>query len=260
MKYSIKKLIRNLKFLMKYDLQEIEKENLIKQYNMIEDICMQEILDLDKNSLKHSLDILNYQDTVDLLIKEPKSFCRFGDGEIELMLGNSIPFQKYDEKLKKILLEILESNNDNLYVGISYHYFHVVRNLNIKAKNFYILNGKKYKEFLLEHCYKNRCYIASEFTLTYISFDKFDYEKHFEKLKKLFTERELAIFAGEGILNKLNYNIFETAKSIEFIDCPKINAFDEFQKILERALGVPPRKNLGVYIRTDIESIGLLSI
>lgn len=248
MKYSLKRLFKNLRFLMKYNLNEKQEELKLDVLKSVEDIYYYEILDNDKDSSKYMLDVLNYNKTIDLLLDKPKSFCRFGDADIEIMKGNNCPYQKYDERLKNILLEILEKDNEKLYVGINYNYFHSISNLNEFNKKFYLLHVPKYRKFLLKHCNKGRQYIAAGFTQLYTISTEYNYFDYFKKIKLLFKDRELVIVAGNGILDKLQFDIFELAKSKEYIKAPNFHAFSEFDKLLNEALSYPPDKKTFVFI------------
>ena len=106
MKYSLSRFIKNLKFLMKYNLNAEHDKLKLDILKSVEDIYYYEVLDKEKEKHRYMLDVLNYDKTIDLLLNQPKSFCRFGDGEIEIMMGNNIPFQKYNEELKNIMLKI----------------------------------------------------------------------------------------------------------------------------------------------------------
>ena len=53
---------------------------------------------------------MTIDESIEYLIKNKCSLSRFGDGEMKLILGNRISFQKYDSKLSKRLKEVLQSN------------------------------------------------------------------------------------------------------------------------------------------------------
>lgn len=164
------------------------------------------------------------------------------------MMGKDIPFQKYNEELKNIMLEILKNNNKNLYVGINYNYFHSLDNLNTINKEFYLLYARKYRDFLFEYCNKNRQYIAAGFTQLYTLLVDYNYSDYFKKIKLLFKDRELVIVAGHGVLDKLQFDIFELAKSREYIQAPNLHAFSEFDNLLNAALDFPSDKKTFVFI------------
>ena len=205
MKYSLKRFLKNLKFLLKHDLDKKDKDLKVDILKSVEDIYYYEILDKEKEKHRYMLDVLNYDKTIDLLLNQPKNFCRFGDGEIEIMMGNNIPFQKYNEELKNIMLKILESNNENLYVGINYNYFHSIDNFNETNKNFYLLYAKKYRDFLLKHCNKNRKYIAAGFTQLYMGLNNFNYKQE-QYIGKNFAASMLI----DKITDTHGYKLYET--------------------------------------------------
>lgn len=248
MKYSLGRLLKNLKFLMKYDLSNKEKKLKFEILSSVEDIYIYRISNSINNLKDSLLTVLDPEKTLDLLLNEPKSFCRFGDGEIELCMGKGIPFQKYDLDLQKILLEILQRNSDNMYVGIDYNYFSSINYLTETVKKFQIDNAKKYRDFLMKMCYRERIYIATGFTSIYLTYNNYNYDNYYKKVKNLFKDKELVIFAGNGILNKLKYDVFELARTKEYINAPSSNAFSDFENILEIAYSYPADRKTLVFI------------
>ena len=53
------------------------------------------------------------------------SVVRFGDGEIDLMTGHSIPYQDYNEKLAKRLQQILQTKVMKNYWFVSLMFFQI---------------------------------------------------------------------------------------------------------------------------------------
>ena len=60
--------------------------------------------------------------------------------------------------------------------------------------------------------------------------------KHYDKIKTLFKDKNVVLFIGKGIKNKFKYNIFEDAKSIEYVEGPNVNAFNEYENLLAKAV------------------------
>lgn len=57
--------------------------------------------------------------TLDYIVENQSSIIRFGDGEMDLMLGRSIPYQVYDENLASQLKEIISLQSDEkLVIGL----------------------------------------------------------------------------------------------------------------------------------------------
>lgn len=57
-------------------------------------------------------------ETLTAIVERKASIARFGDGEFNLILGQSIGFQPYSETLSKKLFKVLKSDNPNILVGI----------------------------------------------------------------------------------------------------------------------------------------------
>ena len=240
--YSLRRFLRNIKFLLRYSLEEREIENRFQTLLYAEDMCRYEVLDPDDEVVIPK--ILSPEKTLKLLLEQPKSFARFGDGEVALIRGESISFQEYDPKLADAMMEIIGSDSDDLYVGINYGYFHTSRHMNLFNRKFYMLNIKPVRDFLLKNCNCNRTYIAAGFNQMYMISDDGDLEQYYSQIKNLFKDRDLVIFAGKGIFDSLDYDVFELAASKEYVWGPNKNAFSQYDEIFEKALTYGKDKTL----------------
>lgn len=233
MKYSLKKLIKNIKYLMNSDLYEDFSKQELKLFNDIEENYIYEFSDKLKNLQKPK--ILDYQNTLKLIVNKPKSFVRLGDGEIDIMKGKDIPFQIYDPKLAAILSTILEDQTTDMYIGINYSYFYDTSYLDDVTRKFYLIGTPQHRQFLLTHCNMNREYINATFNQVYMGADNIDHAEYYNSLKKLFKDKKIVIFAGKGILDDLKYDLFEFSHSKEIVLGPSINAFSDYEEILLKA-------------------------
>ena len=239
----IKNLLSNIKYLTKISLSNNETEQMYQTLLRVEDFYLYELSETD--FVNHEkLQVLDYDKTVQLMIDCPKSFCRFGDGEIDLIQGKDIPFQKYEEKLSDILLTLLSSNIPDIYIGINYNYFNSTKNLNEFNRKFYLTSVKPYRDFLNNICFRERTYIAAGFNQLYMIMKEYDYDKYYGNIIKLFKGREIVVFAGKGIIDHLRYNIFEYSKSCEYEEGSIKNAFSEYEELIERSKKYPKSKTL----------------
>ena len=229
-------LLKNIKYLMNHSLNEEKKDIIYNTLIRLDDYYKYEILD-DMEYINNMpvLDVYNYDETINLLLNKPKSFCRFGDGEIELIEGKGIPFQEYNEVLGRRLKNILHTYYRDMYVGINYNYFHNTRNMNELNRKFYLYDVKVYREKLLKYCNPTTKYIAAGFNQLYMVMQKFDYDNYYDKIKSVFKDKELVVFCGVGILEKHEYNVFENCDSIEYVSFPNKNAFACYSEILNKA-------------------------
>ena len=159
-------LRKNIKFLSKYNIYKLEQifenggvEEFVDSYI---DYEIKNGVGIDENN---KLKVLDRYETIDLLLEQPKCLCRFGDGEVELMQGNSIVFQKYDKDLADGLKNILTNNIQNLYVGVGYTMFHSSREMLPCVREFNWSLGRIYRRFFLENANKSRTYIDAGFTI-----------------------------------------------------------------------------------------------
>lgn len=241
--YSLITFLKNIKFLLTHQLSELERDTAYRALSQVEDVYYYEIMDAGNNKpeIPH---ILPPEESLELILREPKSFVRFGDGEINIINGKSIPFQDYNQNLAQIMLEILEKNVNNLYVGINYSYFHTSKHMNEYNRKFYLLDVKPLREFLLKHCNLKRTYIAAAFNQMYIGSNGNDLHEYYSKIKSMFRNRDLVIFAGQGILDGFENDVFEEANSKEFVWGPSKNAFDHYDEIYAKACTYGKEKTL----------------
>ena len=87
----------------------------IKRYSKFCQVCLNEIL-------FDGLNIASREETIKEIIVNNKSIARYGDGEFEIIFGNRISFQDSNKFLKNKLLEVLNSNLDNLLIGLNIPY------------------------------------------------------------------------------------------------------------------------------------------
>lgn len=186
------------------------------------------------------LKILNSIDTLNLLLESPKSFYRFGDGEILLMSGGNAGTQKNDSVLAEKLYNALTDTSVNAYIGIGYDYF----DFNLWSESefsnrFYLMGAKEYRQFYMENCENDYTYIDTGFSQRYFLMDLEEAENWFKKLKLLFKGHSVTLFMGEQAYNSLNYYVFDEAEEIKVEFCPSRNAFDHYNELMERARRLP---------------------
>ncbi len=219
-------LVRNLVYLSKFSLKTVMKFpyfGLNLQY-LIEDIAWR-TSDSDIKKPK----IYNSDETLNVILNTKMSLARFGDGELEIISGNDIPYQKYDKKLAEGLKNVLKNKQDNLLVGINYDYFHYtdLRKLDNVSKEFSLYSVPKYRNRLLEYIDFERQYGSAGIAVR--QSDRLDF---YEKFKEVFKNKEIVVVACREAINSLKYNIFDCAKNIDYIFVPNINAYEKYNQIL----------------------------
>lgn len=227
-KIKIENLKDNLKYLLTNNLYD--REYKIKD-ETIED-CIT-FFDEEKESIKN-INILGYEESLEKLLEAPKSYIRFGDGEVDIIRGHDSLFQQYDSELAYRLKTILEDSDDSFYVGINKSYYQSPVVFSEHNRRFYRIRGTELRRFFNTICSRERKYYldASCFGAYFRFNDDFDYKKHYEKLEQLFKGKKVAVVAGEGIIRNLEFNLFSCADSLIEISAPKKNAYSASEKIL----------------------------
>lgn len=180
------------------------------------------------------LHILSTEETLHALEEENFSFLRFGDGEIAIAEGQGIPFQEANQKLAERLQELLSVKEKGLKIGIPYYYMHPVNTLNPFVQNFTYSLGKQ-RKYLLKNCNKANTYIDTCLTQVYQTYADYDFETYYARMQKLLQGKNVTVICGEGVLDKLQYNALDVCNSVEYLYGPSMNAYSEYDKLLEHA-------------------------
>lgn len=180
--------------------------------------------------------IYNAQETINFLLNSEKSLARFGDGEITLIDGKNIPYQKYDPILAQKLTEILKNNQENLIVGINHHYYYPKYNVdnNLIKKNFQLHAIPIFRSRLNDLIDYSKEYCDAGFTGNVV----YDNERKmfFENIKKLWENKNVILVHCKEAYEKLKFNIFDNSKEQINIFVPNINSFGAYDEVLNKLL------------------------
>lgn len=230
MSLSIIRFLKNIKFLFEHSLREREDECAYRTLLLAEEMIEYGEVKPAEEVLK----ILTIEQTIDLLLEEKHSFCRFGDADMEVMMGHDCLYQEYDPRLAEIMIECLQKQNPNYLVGINYHYFHSSKALNPVNRKFYLVGISKYRRYLLDNCNRERTYLAAAFNQVYAVTTGMDYSEYYKKVIEWISREDIVMICGERVFDNIEYNIFDNAHSIEYIKGPTTNAFRVFDELLEK--------------------------
>lgn len=180
------------------------------------------------------INVLPILESLTYIKKNHASVVRFGDGEIDLMTGHSIPYQTHNDKLAKKLKQILQTeSNENLLVCLP-DVFSNIERYNQNAQIFWEGHFLKYSNFYLDNC--NSPFYGSTFiSRPYIDLvDKSVSETYFSSLKELWKEKDILIVEGATSRSGVGNDLFSEASSIKRIICPSKNAFQYYDEIFQK--------------------------
>ncbi|HEE9847352.1 TPA: DUF1792 domain-containing protein [Clostridium perfringens] len=186
-----------------------------------------------KNNLK---DISFYSDenTFDMIKKDKKSLCRFGDGEISWIYQDSKGYfgQENSKELSEMLHKIIFSEDDNILVGVP-NFFGEMKHYTKKHRESRNTHLAKYYKRWMELLNSNYCYADSLITRVYYGRIDNKAEYMFEKWKSVWENRDVIIIEGSQTRFGVGNDLLSNAKNIKRIIAPAENAFGKYSEILD---------------------------
>lgn len=181
--------------------------------------------------------IMSSQETIRKVIDERCSVCRYGDGELLMLLQDySIGFQKFNDELRRRLSEILVSNRKNVIVCLPYM-LKSMDNLNGQAYWYWEDFLQKNRQKIYNLTQKGKLYGDTQFTRPYIvKVDKSECLELFEMNKKIWEKKDVLIVEGKNTCLGVGNDLLANTKSIRRIIAPSKNAFEKYDLILEQTI------------------------
>ena len=192
---------------------------------------------------KGKIPILDSLQTLYLIQNRNLSIARFGDGEFNIVFNcKGVGFQKGSEDLSARLLEVLVSDHPDLLICMPYA-LNSTRNLNEHAQNFYSNWSSKYyrklSNLLQEYGVGNRLCGDANMTRPYKDWKTTAHAQAvFQEIRKLWQDQDLLIVEGRQTRLGVGNDLFDDAKSIKRILAPAVNAFDNYEEILQTVLSL----------------------
>lgn len=187
--------------------------------------------------------VLSIEETIDKIVQEKVSICRFGDSEFLYIIDNlSLPYQKQNQLLRSKMIEILNSDNPSILVGLPIGY-HSLNNLKKESYKTWRSQITWIYPRLKKYLPKGKVFYNASMTRLYMDYE--DTSKsgyYFEKIMKIWEGREILLLEGEKSRLGVGNTLFAKAKSVERILAPAHDAFDKYEDLLSEALKQPKHK------------------
>lgn len=160
------------------------------------------------------------------LVKQGKSLARFGDGEITLMDGDDIDFQKADPKLAAELANILKNEDENLLVClptmlIACNEYEV----NWWLKFWYVRWKELQQKLSFQHSYGHSMVTRPDFFIMYP-------DQAAASWKAIWHERKVILITGQGSRLNLDHRLFDNAGECQIIYSQAVNAYTDADRVI----------------------------
>ncbi len=181
--------------------------------------------------------IYSPHETIRVLQQTSLSLARFGDGELNLINGHSIPYQEYTPQLGARLREILSTSHKNLLVGINYWYFFPTLNPSLPSviSQFTIEQMPKFRRELLKFIDFNTQYADAGFT-TFMNSQQQDLTAWYDSCRKIWANKPVTVVGCKNVFDTLRNNIFDNASSMHTLLVPNKHAYRVYSSVLSELL------------------------
>jgi len=191
------------------------------------------IIGLYKDEIQVFIDrypaVWSEEETIQHLLENKSSICRFGDGELKLMVGEKHKsFQDVDHSLNSRLIEVLNSNVPNILVAI-----HPVRDFDSLGRiwqKFIIRIGSP----VLNLLDSNRSYPSMGVFRGLPKNTKENLVNRILKIKKLWEGRKILLVVGENSRFTFEEELFNNVESVDYVYAPAKNAFEVYDEIVNK--------------------------
>lgn len=182
-------------------------------------------------------EILSAEETLQRILDNRLSVCRYGDGELNIIRGAGNGFCSPDSALGERLEEILSyphEKEDNILICIP-GVIHSLARDTTDSRYFWHLHFSKTIKDWIRYCHRP-FYGDALISRFYINYLDRDYAARVTDMwKRIWDGRKLLIVEGAESRLGVGNDLFDNAADIKRILCPGKNAFDSYDEILEAA-------------------------
>lgn len=178
-------------------------------------------------------------ETLNHIIEHKSSICRLGDGEFNLIWGNNLGFQKCTPEISKRMKEVLESNEENILVGIpdvfddlqiyqpfTCNFWTEYRLVNLDKLKAILVGGKKY--------YNTQ-------TTRFVDFAEDQTDVVIPLFRKIWDKRDVFIVEGEQTRIGVGNDLLDNAENVYRILAPAKNAYDVYDNLVASVRNHAPK-------------------
>lgn len=172
------------------------------------------------------LRVIGEVETLATLRERRASIARYGDGELEIMIGGGIYFQEYDPELARRLRMILRSPRPNFLIGIPN--FDALQIKTQGRKGTWLRYRRMYS-----HLVRRGAAYHSAFVSRPASIVGLESAEYFREWQSIWEGREVVVVHHSEATAQ--HVLLRNARAVQHVFCPAQNAFREYATVLQRA-------------------------
>lgn len=210
---------------------------------------------------KNNIKVAGIGETIEELIRTEKSLVRLGDGEITMIRGRDLFFQKVNPEIVEGLGRILRYEHENLVTAIP-DIFGDLRVYRRESRDFWkehlLFGGKVYQTYCNKQRIYGNAYISRFY---YLMEDKRKCGKWVDRIRQIWKDRDVVIVEGEKTHNGVGNDLLDTAASVERIIGPSEQAYEKVDDIMACCREYPKDRlfliSLGIAAKFLVEKLFL---
>ena len=177
--------------------------------------------------------VMSAEETVARIRQDQLSISRFGDGEIQLMAGYDLNFQKYDADLARKLRETMRSEDVLVCLPDIFEKGHLKQYV-LNSQEFWKYSLISLRRFWYQDLTRKRRYGDALLTRFYMTVrNKQSVALFVTKLKRLWEQRDVVFIEGKESRLGVGNDLFDNARSIRRILGPVKNAFEHYETLMQ---------------------------
>ena len=180
--------------------------------------------------------VRSIEETILHIIEKKASICRFGDGELCIIKGESIEFQNYDPQLALRLCDILLTSNPQIFICIP-PVFDSMNGLTKEAQTFWKFYQNKKFYIWKQYLNTRREYYNAFVTRPYMAYrDKTHSSILFNNIREIWKEKNVLLVEGYESRIGVGNDLLNNVKSLKRILCPSENGYKVYKQILDNLI------------------------
>lgn len=172
------------------------------------------------------LQVVGEAETLAAIREHRGSIARYGDGELEIMIGGGIYFQEQDPELARRLRAILRSPRPDFLIGIPNFDALQIKTQGRKG------SWQRYRR-MFSHLVRRGAEYHSAFVSRPASIVGLESAEYFQQWQSIWEGREVVVVHHSTATAE--HVLFRNARGVHFVLCPAQNAFRDYSAVLAQA-------------------------
>ena len=172
------------------------------------------------------LSVVDERETLRTLCERRASLARYGDGELEIIIGRDIHFQEYDPRLARRLRQILRAASEKFLVGVPN--FDALQIKTASRKR----NWDRYR-MMFSHLIRRDAEYHSSFVSRPASVVGLESAEYFQAFEPLWAGRDVVLVHNNA--QTVKHPLLSRARRLHHVPCPPRNAFAQYDALLVEA-------------------------